>query len=420
VVQYSARMVRACALYCTSTALDTMAATLTSAGLTVPRGADIASDLRADITRRLVADGYSADDIDWDRDVVWGIARAAFSAQLGQGYDLLQAIIDAMDPNNATGVWLDLLAGLQGVRRLAAAYSQVTVTFTGAAGTIIVAGTEVSGGGADDDARWRTSDDVTVSSGGTVDAVAVCTVTGDISATAGQVDSLVTVVPGVTAVTNAAASSRGRDVETDDQLRRRWFRALAASAAASVNSVRAALLALDFLTSVVVLENDTPSSVTIGGVTVLPNSIRAIVYPSALTTDQQATIVQTLYNRVSGGIRTDGTISATVTKSDGFAKTIKYDTATAVSVAIALSVTLETGYSLADVTTPINTALSTLFSSLLIGDALYPMAVYNAVADVPGVADITAYTADPGTGAVSTAITPTANPLYTLGSVVVS
>lgn len=389
---------------------------ITAAGFAAPRASDYLAAIRSAINSRLVALGLTplADD-DWDRDVVYGLLSAVLATELGSLAQALQGVVDARSIQNATGTALDAIGLVRGIARNGATSSSATVTITGTVGRVFPAGSLLQGGGTDDLAQWATSADATVASGGTVDVAVTCTETGAVSAAIGEIDTVVSAVDGITAATNAAAATVGRDLETDADYRVRLQTTQSASGAASAGSLRSVLLALDYVTGAVVVENDTGSSVTTRGITTPAHAITVVIAPNTVTTAQRQTIAETIYGKLAAGIQSSGAdVSATVTGADGLSKTIAYDLADDLAVAVACTVTLEAGYVLADVSTPINTAVAALFAGLNVGDKLPLLDVYAAIATVAGVEDVTALTLNGGT----TTIVPDLDEIATLSGTV--
>ena len=167
---------------------------LTSAGYTPIRSAEYLTLLRAAIATELVAAGITAE-IDWAADTILGTITSVTAASLGRLGEVAQAVYDARSPNNATGAQLDDLCTIVGVSRLDATYSTAAVTLTGTSGTIIPAGSVVSGGGTDGLARWTLAASVTLASGTGTGAVTAEDV-GAIAAAIGEIDAIITSSPG--------------------------------------------------------------------------------------------------------------------------------------------------------------------------------------------------------------------------------
>jgi uncharacterized phage protein gp47/JayE len=292
--------------------------------------------------------------------------------------------------NAATGVQLDDLCALVGVTRDPATQSQATVTLGGVAGTFIGAGSLVEGGGADDAARWATSADATIGGGGTVDIVVVAVEAGATAASIGVIDALVTSVAGWETVTNAAAATPGTDLESDAALRQKRARSLSGGGQRTLAALRADLLALDFLSAVVVVDNVTAAAVTTSGISLDPHSFATVVYPGGLTNAQEKEIAAIVYANEPAGIKSMGAESGTVTDGAGVAQTVRWAYATTTAVDVDVELTLAAGYLLGDMTAPVTAAVEAYFDGLSVGDDVRILGVLVAVAGVEGVVGATA------------------------------
>lgn len=361
---------------------------LTDAGYTAPRGADFLSLIRSTFETELAAAGYTAT-IDWESDTFLGLVTTATADQLGALAEMNQSVYDAWNPNNAVGVSLDNLALIVGVTRIPATYSTCTVTLTGTTGTIIPDGKIVQGGGPDGTSRWATTSSTTLVAGtGTV--VVQAQDAGAIDADAADLVTIVTPVSGWTAVTNAAPATPGEPRETDASLRLRRQQSLQTAGSRSLNALRANILGLDGVQSVVVVENDDVVTATVSGISLTAHSVGIVVYPSTLTTAQKTALVQSIYDNLPAGIATNGAVSATVTAADGFAKTILWAWATTTTVNVVTTVTLASGYDLADVDDEIEDLIADYFLTLRVGQTAYNSDVIILARTVEGVVNATA------------------------------
>lgn len=356
---------------------------LTDAGLTAPRGADFLATIRG---RYEEITGLT---IDWSADVVLGTLTTICAELLGELGEALQAVYDATDPNNATGVQLDALCQIVGITRESATYGTVTLTLTGTTGTVITEGSVVQGGGGDGKARWSTTEDVTLS-GGTGSVVAQAVEFGVVTANPSTVTTIVTPISGWTAVTNAAAATPGTERESDAALRIRRAANLQTAASRSIAALRANLLEVDGVQAAVVVENTTAATATVEGISLTAHSIGIVLYPNTLTTAQKQAVAQAIYDHMPGGIATNGNdVTATVTGRDGFSKTITWEWATTTTVNVATTVALATGYVLADVDTAIEELIEDYFTGLGVGDAARILAILALVSGVDGVVGAT-------------------------------
>jgi uncharacterized phage protein gp47/JayE len=156
-----------------------------------------------------------------------GIAYAAMATEMGRHILRLNATINRAFARTAVGADLDQKAGERNVVRLQPTASVVTLHFTGTAGATIPAGTQVTTAGLPGRRVGRvfaTNALAVVGSGGAIDVPATATATGaDGNIPANGVIGVVTAVAGVSGVSNPAPATGGTDLETDADLRDRFF-----------------------------------------------------------------------------------------------------------------------------------------------------------------------------------------------------
>ncbi len=354
---------------------------LTDEGYIAPRAADLLPLVRSKITAGLAALGVGAPD--YARDIVYGVLSTVMADVLDTLSEGTQALYDAFDVGNATGVPLRNLCLAVGVPPLEPTYSTATVTIAATTGTVILAGRLVQGGGDDGKARWRVTETVTAAAGAAT-ATVQCTVTGPVVATAGQISTIVTPVSGWTSVTNAAAATPGRDRETNDALRRRRQQSLQTGGNGSLNALRGALLALDGIQAAVCIDNDRDTTQVVQGVSIYAHGCAVIVYPDTLTTAQASAVASTIYGHIKA-IRPVGAVVASVTGGDGFTKEIRFGYATGRSVAVAAVLALRTGYVLADVKATVESIIADYFLALGVGDEVSILEILTLIGAVDGI-----------------------------------
>lgn len=353
---------------------------LSDAGLVVPRTADYLTEIR---------DSYAALSgiaVDWDSDLVLGILTAIMAQLLGQQAEGLQAVYDSFDVNNAAGVQLANLASLVGVGRKSATAGQVTLTLTGTVGTVIGEGKQAEGGGADGRARWALSESVVIGAGGTADVVAVAVVPGRTIALAGEIDTIVTPVPGWDAVTNAANATPGTDDEKDPALRARRRQSIQLSAGLGIGAIRAKLLALDFIEAAAVIDNPDNESRVVQGISMLAHSYLPVLLPNPLTLDQIDTVHRLLYDSTPLSTRSSATDEvALVVGDDGFEKSVGFDYATDLAISFVATLTMAPGYSMIDAGEILRGLVEDYVATLSIGDDLRSLPLLALAATVPGI-----------------------------------
>jgi uncharacterized phage protein gp47/JayE len=278
-------------------------------------------------------------------------------------WELAEAVNSAQDPDAATGDALEAIGALTGAIREEARPSTVVLTLTGTNGTTISAGSQTSN--PDTAAVFQTTEDVTIAtltawmaltayvigdrvtnasrayvctdagtsaaSGGPTttgsaitdsgvvwryigegvaagDAAAQCTVNGPTVSVSGTITSIETPVSGWSSVRNLADATAGADEETDQDLRIRREDEISALGSSPADAIRAALLAIDGVSTVKLFVNDTDATVD----TVPPHAVEALVIGG----DDQD-IYDVLLASVAAGIATFGNTSGTATDAEG-------------------------------------------------------------------------------------------------------
>lgn len=353
---------------------------LSDAGLLVPRTADYLTLVRDDY---VAATGL---DVDWDSDLVLGVLSAIMAQRLDQLAEIVQAVYDAFDLNNATGVNLSNLALLVGVRRDRATFATATVTLAGDVGTAIGIGKLVEGGGADGRARWRITEDVIIPIGGEIDVVVEAVVAGVTVATAGEIDTIATPLTGWDSVTNAASASPGTADETDTALRLRRAASIQTSAGIGIRAMRAAVLGLDFITACSVIDNPDNELKVVEGISMLAHSYLVVVLPDTLTSEQEDTLLRTIYDKTPVSTRSSATdLVGTVVGEDGFAKEVGADFGVDVVADFVVNLTMDAGYSVADAGPALQALVEAYIETLSLGDDVLELRIMALAATIPGV-----------------------------------
>lgn len=326
-------------------------------------------------------------------------------------WEYMEATYFAFYPDTAAGVSLDNLASLTGITREPATYSQATVTFTrtvGGTGDIVIpAGFQVSVSGASDRVFATTAPAVLLNGDNTIDVPVRCTVTGPVVALAGTLTVIVSGLFGIASATNAADALVGSSAETDVDLRFRRLSELQAPGTSAAEGIRTALLALDFVTEAIVVENET--DVTDGDGRP-PHSFEAIVADDGEVANEPI-IAETIWASKPAGIQTFGTITETVTDSQGFTHDVKFSRPGDVEIWVDVTVTPNTDPNEGDLypadgDDQVIAAILAYGNGLTIGRDVVFSRVYAAVAQVPGVLAITLKTGivDPPLGTTNITI----------------
>jgi len=302
-------------------------------GLLVPTTAELRQSIREELRVALGAE------IQTGPDTVFGQFIDVFAGYLGRAYERQQQTYDSFRPQAAEGVNLESLAAITGTIREAARATAAILTATGTPGTIIPAGFQarVDGG-----ATFEAPNAATIGAGGTVDFEVEATETGPIEAIAGSIDVIVTPVAGLASVTNAADATRGRNAETDFELRARRASGQQSEGEATVPAILAAVLALPIVDQCLVINNRTDTADPVTGLP--PHSVRVIVYPDPGVYPADSTIFETIFDKISAGIRSDGDRGALVNDSQTKPQEVRYSVATELALFVTVNVTTDPDY----------------------------------------------------------------------------
>lgn len=253
--------------------------------------------------------------------------------------DLAEATYQGLLPGGAVGDFLARLVKLNGITKNAGAYTTATCTFTGTQGTVIPTNAIIRCTSiADQTVTFSPSAQVTIGAGPTTGTV-ICNTKGDISAPAGTLTRIQTVISGWTGVTNAADATRGYADESDERLRARRSRSVAAPSQCLTDGILGALLNLDNVTQAVVWENELDTSVVMPGGSLVPHSIYCIVDGG-----DQDEIADAIWLRKSGGCTMMGTVARTVTDAQGHPHTIRFARPTDVDIYLEIDVAKRAGW----------------------------------------------------------------------------
>lgn len=259
--------------------------------------------------------------------------------------------------DTATGQSLDNVVYLNGITRKAAVAATGTVTFSRETATAeaitIPEGTRVSN--QDGTVIFATTVEGVIPANGTsVNIAAACTVggiSGNVAAAA--IQYMVDTVPGVDAVTNAAAFADGADKEADSLLRARTV-SYAPEARGTMTAIKNALTAISGVIAVIVSENTTA------------HTISAIVY---------------------GG--TDADITAALEEYRPCGILASFSRPVTISIAITVTVSKKTGYTVAAVSATVAAAITAYFTALTLSTDIYYSEAAAAILQAEGVAGIT-------------------------------
>ena len=324
-----------------------------------------------------------------------------------------QAIISQANSHgltSATGRQLDDLASQLGLTRRQATFSTVTATLTGVAMTHIRVGALAATTSGDVFANTTGGelvdgvDGIRIGTGGTVDVVMRAQRSGPVAVAVNALSRVITRISGWDSVTNAAAATVGRDVETDAALRSRYRAALGRTARTTLAAVMASINDVDSVTAHRVFVNDTASELSArvsGGVTIPANSILAIVDTSPQNTANDLLVATAILASKSLGVSTSGNVSVMVESPWGQEFPVQFQRPTDIPISVTLRTNAGLGFP-TDGVQQITSRLVEYVAALGIGDGVTAHALDRPAYQVPGheITSITVARRPPGSGGV--------------------
>lgn len=199
----------------------------------------------------------------------------------------------------------------------------------------------------------------------------------------------------VTAVTNPDEFIGGRERETDEEFRDRYYQSVDYAGGVNADAIRGAILQeVEGVYSAIVNENDTDETDDEG---LPPHSIEAIVYGGL-----DADIARVIFDRKAAGIQTHGTVTNQVQSVSGIMYTIKFSRPTLVPVYIRVTgLVTDVDKFPVDGDDQIKQALidyigEDVTGGTSIGETVYFNRLYQVVYTVPGVIDFRLSTSTDG------------------------
>lgn len=351
-------------------------------------------DILADIEAQQKTDFGPS--INTGAEAVLGQLNATFAAAVAEAWEVLQAVYSSIYPSGATGAALDNICEITGVTRLPATHSQATVTCSGTSGALLLAGRVVSVDATGE--RFVSVADATIGSGGTVDVLFESENFGPIVWQTAQTATIETPVPGWAGISLSADAELGEDLETDAALRLRRSDLLRAQGAATLEAIRADLLAVDGVNQAFVYEN---VSLVTDGRSLPPKSIECIVQGGV-----KQDVLDAIFLSKAAGIETYGhpptDETGTVTDSQGINHTINFTRPDEQPIYIELTVKYDPSiYDDPGDDQLVKDALINLGNTLGVGDTIVYERFQAEVFTVPGVRDCSVFkidTVSPPTG----------------------
>ena len=332
-----------------------------------------------------------------------------------QTWQAIQDLYGGLDPAGAAGILLDYMCARVGVVRLPATESSVTLTLDLDAATTVPAGSLVSH--ETTGVQFRLRDDVTSTTAGEYEGVALSVDVGPVEASANTLTQIDTPVTGWNTVTNDAQATPGSFVETDAALRLRRDDLLTIRAGSTLDAITADVRAVENVLVVKGYENTTS---VVDADSRPPHSYEMVIFDNAADDDS---IAQAIFDSGPAGIESFSfsVDSGTAIDADDNEHTIAFTRATTVPIFFEIDVTKNEDYPV-DGDDQVAAALAGAGDELAIGETLYASAFYGAVFQVAGVVAITDLRVDDVEPAVTTSVDLSVReiPTFDAGDVVVN
>ena len=251
-------------------------------------------------------------------------------------------LCNQFDPAKNEGIFQDAIAKIYFLSRKAATPSTATITVRGLSGTVIPVNAQIMSSA--DDTIWQNVAAFTIGADGTGSGVFRCTTEGLISAAAGTLTRIMTVVAGWDTATNEHAAVVGTLEENRGQFELRRYSSVSLNSRGTAASVYARIMQLDDVIGCVVRENKTNQPKVIDGVTLSPHSVYVCVLGG-----NDGSIANAMYRTVSAGCDTNGTTDYLVEDdTTGIKEMIHFQRPTDADITIRLKFPDAAGFSAGD------------------------------------------------------------------------
>lgn len=225
--------------------LPTLAAVVTSAGISAPQYSDIYASLQASFQGIFGADAYVAPD---SQD---GQLLAIIASAINDANTMAIAVYNSFSPTYAQGAALSSNVKINGLRRQVPTFSTAVGDVIGVVGTAILNGVARDENGA----LWNLPASVTIPDAGVISVTVTAQEVGAIPAPSGSINAISTPTLGWQSFTSTSDAVPGAPVESDAALRQRQAASTGQSAETPLGSVYGAVANLLGVTALRVYEN---------------------------------------------------------------------------------------------------------------------------------------------------------------------
>lgn len=342
--------------------LTTMAAVVSTTGITSPDYADIFAQLQA-----IFWSNYGSD-ADLDEDSQDGQFLAALAQAIYDCNQTAVAVYNSFSPATAQGTGLSSVVKINGLRRNTPSNSTAAVLIVGQGGT------QIFGGQVGDNLGlgtvWALPDEVDIDPiSGDVTVTATCTQPGDFTAAANTLTVMLTPTRGWQSVTNPDEAVPGQPVESDPTLRVRQSNSVALPSLTILDGIFAAVDAVQGVGPLAIYQNDEDTTDANG---LPPHSISVVAGGNGDVTS----IAKAIAAKKSPGTGTYGTTNILVVDQNGVPDTINFFILAEVSLAMQITITPLTGFVSTTGDTMLQ-AVADFINDLIIGEDSYLSRIYT-------------------------------------------
>ncbi|CUU68176.1 Uncharacterized homolog of phage Mu protein gp47 [Campylobacter hyointestinalis subsp. hyointestinalis] len=240
-------------------------------------------------------------------------------------------VANQINPDIASGVFLDAILALTGGARTKATSTSVTATLTGVAGAVIPAGSQAK---TNDENIFSLVSDTLIPASGSTTATFLSVEKGAIPCTAGALNTIVSQVLGWETINNTDAGTLGLETQSDIEAREKRKLELAIIGRSTVEAICSALYSLTDVKSLSFRENTANTTQTIDGIQMIAHSIYVCVDGG---TDEE--IAKALLDNKTLGAGYNGSQEVSIIETiSGQKYTVKFDRPTLVQIQIKISV----------------------------------------------------------------------------------
>ena len=283
-----------------------------------------------------------------------------------------EMIYNSIFPNTAVGTSLDRLMPFAGIKRNAATNSQYSVTLVGKSGAVVEEGFLV---GTESGINFSVKESAVIGSNGTAIVTVECVASGELgNVVAQEINTIVNPSADISSVVGESVISKGEEVESDYELRKRFSEAISGLGSCNENAIRAALVRIPTVThaGIIVDEDNGSFECYVNG-----------------GEDYYEQIAETIFDKKPIGIKTEGNITQEITDSNGMTHTVKFSHTTNVPVYVRIAINTNAEFAGETGLKEIKSNLSSYIDNIGIGNSLALSALYGQIHSVTGVMEVT-------------------------------